>query len=80
MQVRSNQAVFRANEIIGSANAIQLARRVQWWSLIEAFVIVATGFGQVLMTKHFFDDQREMTVIAFDVGYPHSAAPLDNLA
>jgi emp24/gp25L/p24 family/GOLD len=68
-QVLSYQALFRQNEAIGSEAAVELGRRVMWWSLIQAVVIVITGFGQVLAMKLFFTDQREMTVIAVDMGH-----------
>lgn len=72
LQVLSYQAVFRKNEAIGSEAAVQLGLHVMWWSLMQAAVIIVTGFGQVLTMKLFFTDRREMTVIAVDMGHTAS--------
>jgi hypothetical protein len=72
LQVLVYQAVFRKNEAIGSEAAMQLGLHVLWWSLMQAAVIIVTGFGQVLAMKLFFTDRREMTVIAVDMGYTAS--------
>lgn len=56
------QTHYRLNEGKGRKRAEELNSRVMWWSLLETFVVLTIGIGQVMILKNFFTDKR--TVIS----------------
>ena len=51
------QREYRLREALGRHMAESLHNRVQWWSILEALIIVASGCGQVIILKAFFTDK-----------------------
>jgi len=53
-----SQTHFRLNESKGRKRAEDLNTRVLWWSIIETFVVLCIGIGQVMVLKNFFSDKK----------------------
>ena len=54
----SYQTDYRLTEARGRHMAEELNKGVQWWSFLEAWVILITGLGQVFVLRAFFTDQK----------------------
>lgn len=55
--VVEHQRDYRLKEAIGRHVAEGLNNRVFWWSIAQAFILLAIGFGQVFILKTFFTEK-----------------------
>ena len=69
-QVIRYQTHYRLNEARGRFGAEELNGRVQWWSLVQAIVILCSGLGQVLVLKTFFTEKQVKKPRSQSTGYP----------
>lgn len=58
------QTDFRLNEAKGRFMAESVNKRVLWWSVGQALIILVTGLSQVLILQTFFSEKRPSSLDA----------------